>query len=496
MNHPRNSEWFEHHRWEVFDFTKCVETCIVEDHMKHILIKAPVKSGKKDITECIAVVMSTHKVKYITSLNRKDVKSQKDELQLYDIATFVTDSEQACNNAIRDILKDLEHNHPVIIVFDESDHGSGKNQKLSLVFNQFREDNRVVKMYVSASAHETESSILADRHDYVCVKFIPPLSYRGAEWFIENNLVYDPEPFFEKDGEDIVITEHAKEVILDSITSDRHIGVVRVSSKIKVSSFKNKQIRNDAEKQLTKVDPDEKEWIIIPVDESSPFEWDDEVKQCGLINLRKNVLIIIAQTCTRGTDLRGWHHKLAFWHDARKKQKSNLNTLIQALLRPCHYAGMADGYNRDGEPIRMYVDRGVLEAVADDDVSVYINSGGKAPARMRSKKSKREYAISNTSFASQDEAKQWARMNNHKRPTNMNIITGTNTFRYRTIRNILTESETRESTDLGYGVETATRIMPVFDDGNGDIRFIVIYRTGTQTDPIINTTKSSMYETY
>lgn len=496
MAHPHDVDWFEEHRPEVLDFTRQFEESIRENDMKHILVKAPVKSGKKDITECISVVLPDYRVKYVTSLNRKDVKSQKDELQQYGIATFVTDSDLVCNNTIRDIQNDITRNNKVILMFDESDHGSGKRQKLSIVFMHFRDDDRVVKVYVSASAHETEASRLANRTDFVCLTFIPPPSFRGAGWFLEQKLVFEPHTFFEKDGEDIVLTDHGKEVILDSITSTRHIGVVRVSSsKVKVSELKNKQIRKDLEMQLTNVDPDKKEWIIVPVDESSPFEWDNEVTQAGYIHIGKNVLIVIAQTCTRGTDLRGWHAKLGFWHDARRKQKSNLNTLIQALLRPSHYAGMSHGYCQDGERIRMYVDESVLQAVASDDVTDYIRAGGRAPTRTKSTKPKIDYKISDEVFSNTDDARSYAHLKGWTKTSQFNVNTDNNTFRYRDYDRVIESVEdTRNSSDLGYGVASAARIMPVYTSDN-TIHYIVIYRSGgSQTTPFVRTTAASMYE--
>lgn len=107
-----------------------------------------------------------------------------------------------------------------------------------------------------------------------------------------------------------------------------------------------------------------------------------------------NYIFVIFQTCTRGTDLRGWHHRLAFWHDARSRKDCNLNTLVQAMLRPTHYTTMYE--DEDGEPegqlIRMYVDNHVLDRAAGGSMADYLVAGGKPPIRMKKSNSTRHSA--------------------------------------------------------------------------------------------------------
>jgi hypothetical protein len=86
------------------------------------------------------------------------------------------------------------------------------------------------------------------------------------------------------------------------------------------------------------------------------------------------------QTCTRGTDLKGWHAALAFWHDERVSDNVSLNTMIQAVLRPCHYS---TDYGGTPQRVRLYVDRRVVQMAADDNMETYLAAGGKVPARTK-----------------------------------------------------------------------------------------------------------------
>lgn len=378
MAHPHNIEWFGVNRNSIYTFvTESVRGAIGRGK-RNILVKAPVKSGKREHVECIAVTFRDAAVFYATSLDRKDVKDQKDELTKYGISTFLAKEAQT---AILAINRDLAVGRMVIVCFDECDYGSGSEQKMAAMYHAFVDDERVVKLYYSASAHETEASKLRHREDYDGLTYVPPAEYCGAEYFLDEGLVApEVNSFFEKDeDENIAISEHAKLVVRESITHDRHIGVVRVGRGFPTKDFKKKAIKADIQSQLQSAMGDGREWCIVPVDEKSSHNWEDRVTRIGYTEDREvNYLFIIVQTCTRGTDLKGWHHRLAFWHDSRSKRKSNLNTLIQAFLRPCHYSSCYGGVP---QRIRLYVDYVVVEMAAYDDLNAYLTAGGKPPTR-------------------------------------------------------------------------------------------------------------------
>jgi hypothetical protein len=349
---------------------------------RHILIKAPVKSGKRIMVEFLSVFFPDCRVKYVTSLNRKDVKAQKAELERYGIKTHLMTDAEKREEATKDMRFNLdEERRRVICCFDECDYGSGGRQIMGPFYETFIDETNVVKVYFSATAHETAASDVSMRGDYVAMTYVPPPTYCGAEYFLANNLVFNPQPFFENDGGRIRVTEHGISVIRESITPDRHIGVVRTTKAIPTALFKDEDVKEALAAQLAAAKGDGKVWEIRAIDDKSPFDWEDRVTRIGCtMDTEINRLFVIMQTCTRGTDLKGWHHKLAFWHDRRESEAVNLNTMIQAVLRPCHFS---TDYASGAQPVRLYVDRRVVQVAADDDIEAYLAAGGKAPARTK-----------------------------------------------------------------------------------------------------------------
>ena len=489
--HPRPLAWFLEKRQVTCDFTQTI-VAAKNEGKKHILVNAPVKSGKKDIVEILRQ-LTGDKVEYVTSLNRKDVKRQKTELSEYSISVHVIDNDAHCRVAVASIKT---HPGTVYLCIDECDYGSGDKQKMSKLYSEFLDNPNIIKVYFSATSHETEASSLSHRHDFICLKYTPPPEYRGAKYFLDEDLVIDNvDSFFELDEAtgDILMTDHGSLVIRESMNLERHIGVVRITNnKIPMKDFKKTPIKRSIEGQLKAAMPESRDWEIVPIDASDSHDWEDRRTRISYVNdLEKNILFIIKQTCTRGTDLKGWHHRLAFWHDARSHNGcSRPNTLIQAFLRPSHY----------GEPqaIRLYVDKMVVELAAYDDMEAWIRGNGKPPTRTKMERTHLNIT-SETSFVNIIEAKQHAISIGYI-PTVMNVNHETMTFQYRGIpRSIQPESVTRISSDIGWGLsidKKQARIMPVLaDDGSGSIRYIVNYPIINHDGPPIHATHKSMYET-
>ena len=488
--HPRPLAWFLERR----DVTTAFTQTIVDEKNKgknHILVNAPVKSGKKDIVEILRQ-LTADTVVYATSLNRKDVKRQKTELNEYGVRVHVIDNDAHCRDAIADINT---HTGIVYLCIDECDYGSGDKQKMSALYTEFVDEPNVIKVYFSATSHETEASSLSQRSDFTYLKYNPPPEYHGAKYFLDEDLVIDDvDSFFELDEDtgDILLTEHGVVVIRESINNDRHIGVVRVTNKkIPMKDFKKTPIKRSIEAQLKAGMPESRNWEIVPIDASDSHDWEDRRTRISYVNdMEQNILFIIKQTCTRGTDLKGWHHRLAFWHDARSHHGcSRPNTLIQAFLRPSHYG--------NPQAIRLYVDKLVVELAAYDDMEAWIKGCGKPPTRTKREKTHLN-KTSEISFNTVAEAKQCAISMGYS-PTVMNLNHETMTFQYRgKPRIIQLENVTRNSADIGWGLsidKKQARIMPVLaDDSSGNIRHIVNYPIINEDALPIHATQKSMYE--
>jgi hypothetical protein len=388
MSHPFDKTWFQVNRAALVSFCEQIHEAIVVRGKRHILIKAPVKSGKRVIMEFLSVLLADHRVKYITSLNRVDVKNQQEELESYGINTHLTKDDRSVTQVIAEIEYDIAHAFAVIAGFDECDYGSGDRQKMARLYKKFADVTAVVKLYISATAHETEASRISHRPDFEAFTYEPPPEYCGAKFFLDAGLVYEPLPFFEiEEGTgNLRLTNHAKQVLRESINVDRHIGVVRTTRKIPTRDFHMTITRKSIERQLQAVTG--KPWELVVVDQTNAFDWEDSRNQNMTLNKKTNYLIVIMQTCTRGTDLKGWHHKLGFWHDQRAADAVNLNTLLQAI-RVCHYSSdYPDGDFNPGGPgkptpqaIRLYMDPRIVRMAADDDLRAYLAAGGKVPTR-------------------------------------------------------------------------------------------------------------------
>jgi len=503
MEHPWTLEQFKAEAPEIVTFVALI-LALYGQGKRHILIKAPVKSGKRIMVEVIRLLFGLS-TKYVTSLNRRDVKDQQAELERYGIKTHLVTDVAHADEAVNDVRHDVILGN-VVLCFDECDYGSGAKQILGTLFGAFLDDIRTLKLYFSATAHETAVSKVAAREDYAVLEYVPTLydivtktaGYCGAAYFLKAGLVFEPRAFFEYEDNTLSLTQHAIQVVRDSIKADRHIGVVRVAGKgIKMELFKDEEKRMLLEERLNRECPG-KPWEIVPIDEKTGFRWEHRRTQRSYTqDTEKNILFVIKQTCGRGTDLKGWHSTMAFWHDARPADKTNLNTSIQAALRPSHYSAM---YPSGAQPIRLYVDRRIVQVAVDDDMEAYLGAGGKEPARTKPGKFV-PYDVSEDTFDTPEAAREWAK-NRGAVSVSEHKLGEDACYPYRgkdgqaSRRRVELEETTRASTDLGYGVATADRIFPVLRNGAGSIGYLVVYRVGTrrQVGGVLRTTKKSMYE--
>jgi hypothetical protein len=404
MEDPLPKGWFRQHRKEIYKFAEDVKK--TEQSGKRImLVVAPVKAGKKEITECVKLEYPDYKAYYLTSLSRKDVKQQQNTLSKYGIETHVP-RDNNIDEINEEILKHIEEGKRVLIFWDECDYGSGTTQKLSRIFKEFVDTPEIVHLLISATPEETLFSSLADRSDFKQLHFTPPKEYNGAKYFLENNLVDIPKPFLEKLSKttaDISFTVHALEVMRKSYTPTRNIGCVRVTGKTITTVMILAKLA-ELERVLNQHfngNYHGRPFKIEVFDANNEMKWEHRITCRGYTcaPLQYNYLFIINQTCTRGTDLKGWHANLAFWHDARSCKSSNLNTLLQAILRPSHYSScyMTKVIENDKEvekptsqPIRLYVDKAAVKA-ATGDYTDYKKENGKAPTRTTKSRNNAEY---------------------------------------------------------------------------------------------------------
>jgi len=339
---------------------------------KDIAVTAPVKSGKRLMVElCARLSQRSHGEEpseyhfYITSLNRQDTKEQIEELESYGVIPLIIRRKNDVEKSVREIKLKKATGIRVVVHFDESDYGTEYKQLMAKVYAKVKLLG-VCFLYYSATNEEVLFSDQADAGEIIPFKFTPNANYRGAEWFLENDLVVEAEPFYDENG----LTKQGREACEYFVGTNKTISVLR-------------DIGNELENNEEVKDQLFNEFGIKCkfIDGKRPFNWksehkdyirDEYVKING--NFQKiRYLLVICLTCSRSTEV-GFHEHIAFWHDFRG-DTATYATMAQAFLRVAHY-------HPAGHKIRVYAGKEEFELAADRiDYNQY---QGKLAERVRS----------------------------------------------------------------------------------------------------------------
>ena len=381
---------------------------------KNCSIKAEEKTGKRVIMEAIHLITIINhgcsvlasktppRSVYVTALNRKDTKDQfREQEDEFGILSIVATRTGDLVGEIIKLLKDNSHDGVIYIHLDECDYGTGREQSLSKLWfaeelNLPKHKNRIKYVTYSATPEELEFSSTMENGLWDCHIFKPSENYKGAEWYLDNELVFKPEVFFDGKSD---FTEQGVELIKqvnDKCTSPenpveermRNVIVVRDTGKNHLNL-----IREVKENLETKYSCE-----IHIFDQSNGFYWGEKEAWGGLgmtEKLDENLLhkgysfkttvIFISGICTRSTELCPLgHKKIAIWHDSRMlDDKKAYNTISQAIGRVKHYTQPGQKPNL----IKLYCDENVLKmtiGINDDTKNVIV---GQRVHTMKSKQS-------------------------------------------------------------------------------------------------------------
>lgn len=341
------------------ELTDFVNKKIIHNNNDSIIAEAPVKCGKKNMVEYYASKnISTdteEKHIFLTVLDRKDIKIQQSELELYGIKPFVVSRNTIKNNCLQQLDEYALKFKKIVAHVDESDFGTGDEQLLSQVYEKLLDVGAKIILYSATN----EEAILSDTGiNSDVVEFVPPNNYRGASWYLDNNLVFEPKPFVSKDFE---ITQHGIELCENFSKSNKTFGILRVPVLEKTETEK------DRKKLLEKQNKQRKSFAsflnkkfgihVRFIDKDNAFDWS---KDGDHETLSGKWILVITQTCTRSTEV-GFHDRIDFWHDYR--ETSSYGTLNQAYLRVAHYvlnpkSGL--GYPEGSVNIKCFMDKNVF----------------------------------------------------------------------------------------------------------------------------------------
>ena len=235
-----------HRQWSVADFQrerahlcKFLEGPIraIEQGKRRILIRAPVKSGKRQMVEYLAMRdksdQPARKHAFLTQWHRKADEDQRAELRCYGIEVLsgITGKKtENYNTIIRETLNSNSNSDGRVTLFihiDECDHGSGIRQAMAQIWRMWREDERVTFVLYSATpeeviysgeiaeggaiedggdggdggdsrAEEEPDDEMIEEFEGARFDYIPPATFCGPAKFLDAGLVFEARPFFEK----------------------------------------------------------------------------------------------------------------------------------------------------------------------------------------------------------------------------------------------------------------------------------------------------------
>jgi hypothetical protein len=356
--------------------------------IKKVIVRAGVKSGKRLLAMIFSAYTDAGPAGLVTNVFMSCYKRKADNNQRYDLSRYMhvcsVNTKKAAIECLN-TLKDLSNKYQNVIVhYDEFDHGSGNEQLMGSseghanLWDYIMSNNKIKVIKYSASPEE---GLVADP-DEICLLMPDHPKYRGASYYLDNNLVIEAENPVVKDDDGYIIdiSDQVKELLVKArkAFTDRKgqtpILVIRVADDFAgfaeaVKSNKIDELIYDVESEDIAVKCD---FIASTDAATASVPWDDYQfwKNTAASAKRGKQLHVffIDKQCMRSTD---WflHPFLFAYHDYHG-ESSALNTVIQSNLRVSYFIGKKDSDGISVYPvdtdfqILLYGDINVLEYVA------------------------------------------------------------------------------------------------------------------------------------
>ena len=376
------------HAWSVADFelerphlVGFVRSKILppldREQCRIILVRAPVKSGKREIVEYTAQRDYSNDPQrfhvFITALCRIADKNQIQELGLHNVKAFCMKNVPEADKCINWIWERIDKGKNVVLHIDECDFGSGLKQVLGKVWSVFNQHPSVKVILYSATPEEVLFSGQVDEEcqDFmrqlslgVKVQYEPPAGYCGPKRFLEESLVFEAEPFFElvPRGGGIQLTPQGTTIIAalcEAIRENprRNVLVLRLTGgqgqgkrKKDIYQFLQNASSCVALNGITIVASKEETYGEGGMDDrilNQSIPWSN--RNFWDVNLVGNpCIVVIDQTASRSTEF-ACHDRIFAYHDYRKTKV--YATISQAQERVNHYE---QKYGGVFQPIRVY----------------------------------------------------------------------------------------------------------------------------------------------
>jgi len=366
-SHSWSVALFETHRPLLTAFLKGrILPLLDADECRRVLIRAPVKSGKREMVEYLAVRDQAHNPRrvhaFVSAFHRVADTEQRKELSIHNMEVFSLTTKAHAERCRTWINHKIAIGKQVVVHIDECDFGAGSRQILSHVYETIRAKSEVTTILYSATPQEVLFSGEVDEDEYQdmvsdffgageWVEYTPPETFCGPQRFLAEGLVKEAQPFFRKGAGGFELSDQASEVLIAlraevAARSGRNVLVLRLSySDLGGTQAQRKE--NKAIYQFLKSwqSIPELEGCVVVVDKSEKdlpsggalkekINWSD--KTYWLTKSKEiPIIMVIDQTSSRSTE---WacHDRVLAYHDFRNTIV--FSTISQAQERVNHYS--------------------------------------------------------------------------------------------------------------------------------------------------------------
>ena len=396
---------FETERPELCAFLKNGPIAAMEKGCPRILVRAPVKSGKRQMVEYAAqrdsAVAQQRVHGFISAWHRTADQEQRDELKAYRIKVWSGLDQKKVEGFNTWVLIQIKQGKDVVLHLDECDHGSGERQILGKIWRRWRENEHVKFILYSATPEEViYSREIAVRKededdnaaaqmleemitDGMRFNYTPPAAFCGPQRFLRENLIHEAKPFFVKTEEGYSLSSQGKEIVAQMLASmvvdrRRNILVLRLSYSEGGAARAEKKDNKAIYQFLRNVEafPELAPFLVF-VDKgegvvtcrrvmSEKIQWSN-ADWWAAKTTERPLLVVCDQTSSRSTE---WacHDRVYATHDYRNQL--TFSVVSQAQERVNHYASKYGGF----QPIKVYGHKKTFQLSAGEiDYETYLN---------------------------------------------------------------------------------------------------------------------------
>lgn len=314
-------DWFKRNRPNLYDAALRVKKHIFSNQ-KTVGLHGPLKVGKRNVFEILALLMPEYKFVYVISLNRRDMEAQLEELEAYDIITIGLAKSGSINE-----IPEFDSNKKYVVVYDENDYGDGADQQYD-IFHQIYRNSGVHWIVTSATPY---SFICAMEDEIPFETIIPPDEYHGLD--VQPREIISEDAFLRTHRKELMgLSRSFKNSLTEWLKSGYNKFIVR---DVNFNRNELEQLRNYIRiYQLTDLRQERATIKVTLVDKVKGYEWINE-GDMSTGNWDGRELIVVKQTFTRGTETD--IHPYLFGYYDNRADKSAMNTVLQALGRFCSY---------------------------------------------------------------------------------------------------------------------------------------------------------------